>query len=174
MSANFRIGEFQSAILNAQLARLDEQIARREANAKYLIEHLHRIPGIKPQGYSPDCTRHAFHLLCFRFDEKAFGAPRKRALEAIAAEGIPIFGGYPQPLYRQPLFVDGAFGSYDGCRADYAKVSCPNCETICNQQGGWMEQRMLLGPREDMDDIVRAFSKVHAAREQLGAEVAAS
>lgn len=168
ISANFRLSEFQGAMLNAQLARLEGQAQRRDANGRYLAEQLAKIPGIKPQAIPTDCTRHAFHLFCFRVDAKELGAPRPAFLKALAAEGIPNFGGYPLPLYKQRLFLDRAFGPYAGCTGvDYSKTSCPNCEAICYELGGWMEHRMLLGTREDMDDIVRAFTKVYENRKAL-------
>jgi dTDP-4-amino-4,6-dideoxygalactose transaminase len=168
IAGNFRLSELQGALLNAQLQRLEEQARRRWENGKYLTERLGQIPGIKPQTITPECTRHAFHLFCFRVDGRELGAPRWAFLKALEAEGIPNFGGYPLPLYRQRLFLDRQFGSYDGCQGvDYAKTSCPNCEAICYELGGWFEHRMLLGTREDMDDIVRAFSKVYDNRAAL-------
>lgn len=168
ISANLRLGELQGALLNAQLTRLDEQVRRREENGRYLAERLAQIPGVKPAAIPADCTRHGFHLFCFRLVAEELGAPRGAFLQALAAEGIPNFGGYPQPLYRQRLFLDRQFGPYDGCRGvDYGQVNCPNCETICFEQGGWLEQRILLGTREDMDDIIRAFTRVHEQRAAL-------
>ena len=139
-----------------------------ELLAKELRECLARIPGIHPQAIGPDCTRHSFHLFCFRVDPRAVNVSRAAFLSALEAEGIPNFGGYPFPLYRQRLFLDRAFGPYSGCQGvDYAKISCRNCETICSEQGGWLEQRLLLGTREDMDDVVRAFEKVYEHRNEL-------
>ncbi|GAG06868.1 unnamed protein product, partial [marine sediment metagenome] len=49
ISGNYRMTEFQGAILNSQLDRLDQQCTRREQNGKYLAERLSQIPGIEPQ-----------------------------------------------------------------------------------------------------------------------------
>jgi dTDP-4-amino-4,6-dideoxygalactose transaminase len=168
IAANYRLSEFQGAVLNAQLARLDEQIRRRDENGRYLAERLGRIPGIHPASIGSECTRHAFHLFCFRIDARELGIPRAVFLKALEAEGIPNFGGYPVPLYRQPLFQDRQFGAYAVSEAmDYSKVRCPNCEMICYEQGGWLEQRLLLGTRQDMDEIVSAFRKIHENRAAL-------
>lgn len=165
IAGNFRLSEFQGAILNAQLARLDEQVRRRDENGRFLTEQLAAIPGIHPQTLTPECTRHAFHLFCFRIVADELGIPRDLFLRALAAEGIPTFGGYPWPLYRQRLFLDRAFGPYAGCAGvDYGRTVCPNCETICYEQGGWLEQRLLLGTRRDMDDIVAAFHRIREHR----------
>jgi dTDP-4-amino-4,6-dideoxygalactose transaminase len=170
ISGNYRLGEFQGAVLNAQLDRLQEQTATRDRNGQYLAARLSRIPGIHPQRRPPDCTRHSFHLFLFRIDAQRFGAPRAAVLNAIQAEGIPVSGGYALPLYRQPLFLNKAFGPYlSGVsdRLDYAKVHCPNCELICSEQGAWLEQSLFLGAESDMDEIARAFEKVFAHRQSL-------
>jgi dTDP-4-amino-4,6-dideoxygalactose transaminase len=167
MSGNYRLGEFQGAILNTQLTRLEEQTKTRDRNGQYLAARLGRIPGIIPQRRTRDCTRHSYHLFLFRIDAKAFGAPRAAILKALEAEGIPCCGGYAVPLYRQPLFLNKAFGPYlpqASARLDYSKVSCPNCEKICAEQGAWMEQSLFLGSQTDMDDIARAFEKVYEQR----------
>ena len=50
---------------------------------------------------------------------------------------------------------------------DYERVRCANSDLICREQGVWLEHRMLLGPRADVDDIGRAFEKVHEQRGAL-------
>ncbi|MFW6124772.1 MAG: DegT/DnrJ/EryC1/StrS family aminotransferase, partial [Pirellulales bacterium] len=47
--SNYRLSEWQGAVLSAQLERLDEQTARRHANARLLDELLADIAGITPQ-----------------------------------------------------------------------------------------------------------------------------
>jgi dTDP-4-amino-4,6-dideoxygalactose transaminase len=170
ISGNYRLGEFQGAVLNAQLDRLERQIATRDRNGQYLAAKLSQIPGIHPQKRGADCTRHGYHLFLFRIDEVAFGAPRAAVLRAWEAEGIPVCGGYALPLYRQPLFLNKAFGPYlpsASAKLDYAGVKCPNCETICYEQGAWLEQNLFLGTKADMDDIARAFEKIHDHRNEL-------
>jgi dTDP-4-amino-4,6-dideoxygalactose transaminase len=170
MSGNYRMGEFQGAVLNAQLSRLEAQTKNRDANGRCLASRLSRIPGIHPQKRPADCKRHSYHLFLFRIDAAAFGAPRQAILKAIEAEGIPVCGGYAVPLYRQPLFLNKAFGPYlpnTPASLDYGKVRCPNCEKICAEQGAWMEQSLLLDSQKDMDDIARAFEKVYENRAAL-------
>jgi dTDP-4-amino-4,6-dideoxygalactose transaminase len=99
MSANYRLGEFAGAILNAQLDRLDEQTDRRDANGRYLDERLAEIPGITPQRRGAFATRNAHHLYLMRYDEKVFGVPRGRFIDALVAEGVPMSSGYVLPLY---------------------------------------------------------------------------
>jgi len=171
ISANYRLGEFQGAVLNTQLDRLEAQTRTRDQNGQYLAAKLSKIPGIFPQRRTAGTTRHSYHLFLFRIDAKAFGAPRAAILKALAAEGIPVSGGYAIPLYRQPLFLNNAFGPYlpNAVKSlDYGNVSCPNCEKICAEQGAWLEQSLFLGSTTDMDDIVRAFEKIYGHRNALG------
>jgi len=176
MSANYRLGEFQAAVLNAQLDRLVEQTETRNRNGRALAARLARIPGVYPQRTPAAVGRHSYHLFLFRLRASEFGAPRAAVLKALEAEGIPVSGGYALPLYRQPLFLNRAFGPYlpeERKQLDYGNVSCPNCERICGEEGAWLEQSLFLGSEADMDDIARAFEKVHAGRAALAAEPAA-
>jgi hypothetical protein len=80
--------------------------------------------------------------------------------------------GYPLPLYRQPFFLKREFGPFTGYRQtrpdfDYTKVSCPACERACSEEGCWFTQAMLLGTKDDMDDIVRAITKIYEHRREL-------
>ena len=172
ISGNYRLSELQGALLNSQLDRLEEQTARRHENGRYLTTRLAAIPGLFPQVRPDWCTRHSRHLFMLRLDDVAFGAPREAVLAALQAEGIPCAGGYGYPLPDQPLFRNKAFGPYLAHvrhRLDYSRVSCPNSERICRQQGVWLDQSLMLGTRDDMDDIASAFEKVHAGRPRLQA-----
>lgn len=168
ISGNYRLGEFQAAILNAQLSRLEAQTRTRERNGKYLAKRLSRLPGVYPQKRGAECTRHAYHLFMLRFDAAGFEAPRETVLKALQAEGIPCSGGYGFPLYLQPLFQKKAFGPYlsNAKSLNYARVRCPNSELIC-QQAIWLEHRLLLGTRSDTNDVAEAFEKIYEQRAAL-------
>jgi dTDP-4-amino-4,6-dideoxygalactose transaminase len=172
ISANYRLGELQGAVLNCQLERLDEQANTRDANGRYLDKLLAMIPGITPQKRTEQTTRHAYHLYTMRYDEGVFGVPRARLLEALVTEGVPASPGYVLPLHRQPMFLNRAFGPYTGYRSarpdvDFAAVDLPNCQRISFNEGVWLTQNVLLGTRADMDDVVRAFEKVYEHRHEL-------
>jgi dTDP-4-amino-4,6-dideoxygalactose transaminase len=163
ISGNYRLGEFAGAILNCQLARLDEQTDRRDANARYLDEKLAAIPGITPQARPDYATRNAQHLYVFHYDKTIFGVTRARFIEALVAEGIPASSGYVLPLYKQPLFEQKHFGPYTAvCAREYRGLHLPVVERICGDEGAWLTQNLLLGTREDIDEIAEAFAKVYA------------
>jgi dTDP-4-amino-4,6-dideoxygalactose transaminase len=168
ISGNYRLGEFQGAVLNCQLDRLEEQTRTREGNGRYLASRLAALPGLEPQTRLPSCTRHSYHLFLLRI-EPAFGAARAAVLRALEAEGVPCSAGYGHALPDQPLFRRRAFGPYLPGAApelDYSEAQCPNADLLCGQSI-WLEQSLLLGSREDMDDVARAFEKVYEHRHAL-------
>ena len=172
---NYRITEFQAAILIEQLKRLPAQSERRMENGLRLTQALARIPGIHPLSMPDWVTRHAFHIYIFRFDAAEFGLSREQFLEWLAAEGVPCSSGYSQPMYRNPLFVDNNFHGNgqpltpSGRHIDYLAYAekCPVAERAC-KDAVWIEHRVLLGEPEEMDDIVHAVEKIytHAQRQR--------
>lgn len=161
LGSNYRLTEFQGALLRVQLTRLEEQAARRWENAKFLNEELAKIPGIRPLQVDDRVTMHAYHLYIFRYDSAAFGGmSREQFTAALTAEGIPCSVGYV-PLYRTDLFRTQ--GTVAGAKVDYTKVYCPVAERACADEAIWLFQSMLLGSREDMQDIVDAVAKIQAA-----------
>lgn len=172
ISGNYRLGEFQGAVLNCQLDRLEEQSQTRDRNGQYLASRIAELPGLHPQARPADCTRHSYHLFVLRIDTARFGAPRAAVLKALQAEGIPCSGGYGFSLPHQPLFRNKAFGPFlpgASDRLDYRTARCPNSDLICREQCIWLKHSLLLGPRADMDDIARAFAKVYEHRGALNA-----
>ncbi len=156
---NYRLTEFQAAILLAQLERLPEQTQRRQANGAYLTAKLKQIPGIHPMAVPSFATGHAWHIYCLRFVESEFGLSRARFLEALTAEGVPASSGYAHSLFNNPLY-DPSFARYNEL--------CPNSNQAC-REAVWMEHRYLLGSPSDMDDIAAAFAKIYENRASLQA-----
>ncbi len=173
VSGNYRLGEFQGAVLNCQLDRLEEQTRRRDANGQYLAGRISGLPGVHPQARAPECTRHSVHLFMLRLDPAAFGAPRNAVVKALDAEGIPCSTGYGLSLPNQPLFRHKAFGPYlagAAARLDYTKTRCPASDLLCDQ-AIWLGQNLFLGSRDDMEDVAYAFEKVYEHRHELAAAV---
>jgi dTDP-4-amino-4,6-dideoxygalactose transaminase len=159
---NYRLTEFQAALLIAQLERVPEQTARRQRNAAYLSAKLRAVPGIQPLAIPSFATGHAWHIYVLRFDAQAFGLSRETFLKALVAEGIPASSGYAHPLYRNPMFLDPALPE------DYSRYAelCPASERAC-REAVWLEHRLLLGEERDMDDIVCAVERIYTHRGEL-------
>ncbi len=161
---NYRMSQWQAAILLAQMTRLEEQSARREENARYLGEELAKI-GLRPLARDPRVTQHAWHLFIFRYDASlARGAKREAFIEAMRAEGIPCAPGYV-PLYATNAVRRGTEDNLRWVGRDPGEIerlhrSCPAAERACYEEAVWLGQNVLLGTRADMDSIVEAAAKV--------------
>jgi dTDP-4-amino-4,6-dideoxygalactose transaminase len=171
--ANLRMTEFQAALLTAQMTRLEAQARTRDENGAYLTGLLRQIPGIAPARMHEGCTRNAYHLYMFRYDSTRFsGLSRAGFLKALSAEGIPSQSGY-SPLNKEPFLEAALSGS--GMQAIYprprldawrAQARCPQNDRLCTE-AVWLVQTMLLGTRQDMQDIAAAIAKVQAHAAQL-------
>jgi len=169
--SNFRMTEFQGALLSVQLSRWEEQAARRDASAAILNERLAAIGGVSPMDADERITRNAYHLYVFRFHSEWFGCTRETFIKALAAEGVHASSGYT-PLHKSGLFkqLSKKLDSADflgGRRIDYASLDLPVTERVCSEEGLWMPQRMLIGPSQDADDIATAIERVWENRGEL-------
>lgn len=166
LGSNLRLTEFQAAILLAQLERLPEQIARREANAALLDAALAGLPGLRRLSPEPRMTRRSYHMYVFRVDEAALGLSRDRFLEALCAEGVPASKGWYRPLYRNGLFQNAHCGPVHGITAplaakgvDYTTTHCPVCEAVC-RDAVWIAHTALLAEPDQVRSIADAVAKV--------------
>ena len=167
---NYRITEFQGAILRIQLSRLDEQIAKRQENVFYFNKMIGQIEGVTPIKVLDKVTRHSYHIIGLKFDEEVWGISKNKFKEALTAEGICVIGDYSFPLYKNPLFINKDFGKEScpvSCQrydksinyADFEKLN-PVAENACKSEAIWLEQRMFLGDKEDIEDIINAIKKI--------------
>ncbi len=163
---NFRLTNFQGAILNQQLARLEEQSRLREANADYLAKVMLDVGGVNAKKKLPGATRHGYHLFVFEYDPQQFaGMNKSRFLKALAAEGIPAAGGYAAlnkaPWVEQMLASRGFRRIYGEARLNrwrQENVLPANdrmLETTC-----WFTQNVLLTDRSEMDRIGEALKRI--------------
>ena len=171
--SNLRMTEFQAALLIAQMTRIEAQAQTRTANAQYLTSMLKEIPGIAPARMYDGCTRNAYHLYMFRYDQARFaGLPRAAFLKALAAEGVPGERRLPPAehaavpedraaLARIPAAVPGE----DAVRWE-ERNRCPANDRLC-EEAVWFTQTMLLAPRESMDSIADAIRKIQVNAERL-------
>jgi dTDP-4-amino-4,6-dideoxygalactose transaminase len=163
---NLRMAEFQAALLNSQMTRIEAQAKLRTENASYLTSLLKEIPGIAPARMYEGCTRNAYHLYMFRYDKTRFGGLARAAfLKALAAEGVPCSGGY-SPLNTQPFLKNTLHSRGYQRLFPAAEISrweernrCPANDRLC-EEAVWFVQTMLLAPRQSMDLIADAVRKI--------------
>lgn len=165
LGCNYRITQLQSALLINQLKRLEEQTHRRHENGTYLNSLLEKIDGIKPLDRGIGETLHSYHLYIFKYDKSKFNnLSKQKFAQMLAAEGVPCFMGYPQPLYKQPVFLKKNFMCYAIPEyVDYTTVYCPVTEKACYEEAVWIFQNAMLGTKDDMDKFAEAILKIQKA-----------
>jgi dTDP-4-amino-4,6-dideoxygalactose transaminase len=167
--SNYRLSEWQGAVLTQQLARLNKNAAIRTRNASYLDRTLPEIEGITPQKQDARCTRNGHYAYIFHYDSKKFsGLPVDRFIQALNAEGIPTQASYP-PLHELDLFRTGEYRKRlwaDQSKEEHAFLK----DSYSNSVRGawetvWLPNPGLLGTEEDTKEIVEAIRKIqkHAA-----------
>jgi dTDP-4-amino-4,6-dideoxygalactose transaminase len=154
---NYRLTEFQAAVLLVQLERLPEQQRVREANKALLAERLDAIDGVSTLRIDDRITAPSGYGYYFRYHaERCGGVPRDRFVAALRAEGVPASGDFYAPVYRDALFAwrDTAVA------VDYSAVSCPNAERAAYDEGVWLPHTLFLGDPSDAEDIATAVGKI--------------
>lgn len=169
--SNYRLSEWQGAVLSAQLSRLEEQTSLRHKNARVLDRLLLQVPGITPQKLDSRCTRNGHYAYIFHVDSEQFAsASVERLIAAMNAEGIPNQASYP-PIHQLDLMQSG----------EYRKRLCPSQRTeehawlqaqFPNTQRAafetiWIPQPALLGDEEDMHEIAAAWEKIQKFAHEL-------
>jgi dTDP-4-amino-4,6-dideoxygalactose transaminase len=162
LGCNYRMTQLQVALLVSQFKRLEAQTKRRHENGTYLNSLMGKIDGITPLTRGVGETLHSYHIYIFKYDKSKFNnLPKNDFAQMLAAEGVPSFMGYPQPLYKQALFQEKNFMCYAiPEEVDYTNVSCPVTEKACNEEAVWIMQNAMLGSKEDMDMIAQAVLKI--------------
>lgn len=164
LGKNYRLTEFQAAILIEQLKRAPKLMEIREKNAQRLKRGLHEIGGVEPLKYPSEVTRHAYHLFIIRYNPKEFnGLNKEMFVKALQAEGIPASSGYI-PLYREQAIINFKL---PGVNVDYSKVKLPITEKACYEEGVWLPQNVLLGNEDDIEDILKAIKKIKENSEEI-------
>ncbi|HLV85923.1 MAG TPA: DegT/DnrJ/EryC1/StrS family aminotransferase [Candidatus Sulfotelmatobacter sp.] len=171
---NYRLGEFQAAVLDAQLKRLPQQGKLREKNMKYLERKLKGTKGIRFLKPEPRITRLAPYGYVLKYiEEEADGIPRAAFVAALQLEGIPCDGLFYEPVYKSSLFPVQAsdFPALSWNRERPLDLrttySCPEAERAGYKEAVWFMHQLFLGSNKDVDAIVDAIHKVLENREEL-------
>ncbi len=170
---NYRMTEFQAAILLAQLERLPEQTEQRAMRASRLSKGLADISGISLLQTDHRLTTQAIYHFVFKYAATAFGgASRDRFVAALEAEGIPCDGLFYEAVYRSALFkVDPRdFPQLNAKTAEelpWKELRCPVAERAAYEESVWLPHHLLLGGEEDVDQIVDAVMKIAANIDEL-------
>ncbi|MCK0189605.1 DegT/DnrJ/EryC1/StrS family aminotransferase [Arenibacter sp. F20364] len=173
-SGNYRITEFQAAILVEGLKRLPEQNANRDANGAYLNTLLKEIAGVTPLRRDDRESKKAYFNFAFRYNKKEFkGLPIEKFRSALEAElGIIVDACY-EPLNNCSLYVPHTKPARHRLSDAYWKgidpkrFSLPVCERIFEEESVCVHHKVLMGTKADMDLVAEAIKKIYAHTEEL-------
>jgi dTDP-4-amino-4,6-dideoxygalactose transaminase len=163
---NYRVTEFQAAVLEAQLERLPKQAKVRQSNMDYFEKRLRGTPGLGFLERDKRQTRVAAYQYVFKYSPEHFGVPRASFLGALQTEGIPCDGLFYEPVYKSALFpVDPAeWPALSWGRAQpldlKSSYHCPVSERAAYDESVWLPHHIFLGSKKDTDDIAHAVLKV--------------
>jgi perosamine synthetase len=173
--SNFRITPFVAATLLGQMRRLKAQSKLRDENASYLEKLLSEIKGVRPTKKYPGQTRRAYYIYQMIYEKEYFdGLPKRKFRAAMEAEGINFGDGIDSSLHLDP-FIETYFNLrafkkiFPKERLDkYRKENlCPVNEMIDKETGLSLGQRVFLGTKKDMEDIVTAIVKIQKSASKL-------
>jgi len=170
LGSNYRLSEFQGAVLLAQLKRFKAQSEQRNRNAIYLSQLLSEIPGIIPQKRDKSVTNQGYYIYCFKYEQEYFNnISRETFKKALNAEGIPTHPEVYPAVHQTPLFKQKKF-RVKGCpidckhyygKIDYSTQSFPVAEELA-QKMVWLPHYVLLGERKNVEDVAEAINKIRS------------
>jgi L-glutamine:2-deoxy-scyllo-inosose/3-amino-2,3-dideoxy-scyllo-inosose aminotransferase len=167
-SGNYRITDFQAALLLEALRRIPEQNGLREENAKYFNSQLSGLPGVLPMRRDKRETAEAYYNFSFRYKQEQFkGLPVERFREALAAEfGCPVESSY-EPLNACALYAPHTkpwrykLSEEHFKRIDPSRHNLPVCHQVYTKESVCFHHTVLMGAKTDMDGILEAIEKIY-------------
>ncbi len=172
-SGNYRITEFQAAVLLEQLKRVPAQVRLRDKNAIHLNRLLAQIPGIRPLKRDRRTTLQSYFNFAFRYDQRAFqGLPVAKFRAALSAEtGFEVEHCYVPlnncPLYR-PLTKKRYHLSREHWKAiDARRFKLPVSERAHGKESVCFHHSVLMAGRKDMEQVAEAVEKIRANADEL-------
>lgn len=164
---NFRITEFQAAILNGQLRRLRNQLDYKNQSIAYLQREFAQIPGVEVLARDNRMTSFGMYRLSLTYDVKEFqGVSRDVFVDALNAEGIP--GRTPYPLVHEcNLYTSGPAFLNHGARVDLEarynlKAKTPVADKIVKKVGWTFPHEFLLAEPKVIENAVLAVRKIRS------------
>jgi perosamine synthetase len=165
-AANYRLTEFQAALLISQYERFNRQQDVRNANARHLTSMLRSIPGITPAKLNGANSRSGWHLYMMRYDARQFaGLPRSKFLQALVNAGVQASSGYTalnnsphvKALAANPHY-QRIYGR-DTMAKWVERNQCPVNDKLV-EEAVWLGQTKLLASRTEMERIAETIASI--------------
>ncbi len=166
-SGNYRLTEWQAALLLGGLGRLDAQVKLRDANAQHLNVLLAAIPGIIPMRRRREVTQQSYFNFAFKLDVDELKVDNKQFCMALNAE-LNMPDEFEPPY--EPLNNCGLFKPRTKVRhklsADYWKAidpkrfKLPTATEAHEKSGVTAHHQILMNSEKDMEQFAAAVKKI--------------
>jgi len=170
LSSNYRMTEFQAALLLSKLKVLPQEVETKHKNGEYLASKLEKIGGVDPLKRDPRVTKRGYYFFVVRYGSEEFqGLPKDKFLEALRAEGVPCGCGYGMPLYKQPAFKKENLKCVlpKGIQTpDYENLCLPRSEEFIEEEVT-LPHAIFLAEQNAIDLIVRSIEKIKKNVDEL-------
>ena len=143
---NYRITDFQAALITSQMSKLDKFIARRKEIVEAYNQAFAEVPEIIVQKEIPESDT-CRHLYIIQLDLEKLTCTRREFFDAMAAENVQPQVHYI-PVYWFPHYQ----------KLGYEKGICPNAERVYSRI-----MSIPLYPKmtdRDVEDVICAVKKV--------------
>jgi len=172
LSSNYRMTEFQGALLLSQMKHLPEWTELKHKNGEYLATELRKIGGVEPLKRDPRITKRGYYFFIMKYDSDEFkGLSRDKFIEALNAEGVPCNAAYGVPLYKNPAFkkenLKGIWAKGIDPIPDYEELYLPVAEKFCAHQQVALPHTILMADRSGIQMIIDSISKIKDNVEEL-------
>jgi L-glutamine:2-deoxy-scyllo-inosose/3-amino-2,3-dideoxy-scyllo-inosose aminotransferase len=166
-SGNYRVTEWQAALLLGGLGRLDQQVKLRDENAQYLNAQLAQIPGIAPMRRRREVTQQSYFNWAFSINAKDLKITNLQFVNALNAE-LSVDGAFDQPyeplnrctLYKPRTKERHKLNAEYWKAIDPKRFKLPVCEDVHLKSGACVHHVLLMNTKSEMDQVVAAVRKV--------------
>lgn len=157
---NYRMGEFQAAILRDQLSKFPKLHKLRNENAGYFTKKLNEIDGITAMKLTPGTEECGYYVYPIIFEpDKFVGITKKDFYKTLNENGVPTDDCYP-PLHRLHCFkncklkkgIDYSYANWGGEKSN--DTNFPIVSDIFSRSIEFPHE-ILLTSEDELNSIIR-------------------
>jgi L-glutamine:2-deoxy-scyllo-inosose/3-amino-2,3-dideoxy-scyllo-inosose aminotransferase len=167
-SGNYRLTEWQAAVLTTQFERFPQQLHTREANAGRLDDAIAQIEGVTPMRVAPEITRRGLYGYVFRHDSSYTGQSTDAFRARLSAElGVTVGTTY-EPLSDSPLYRPHSKQRHHlnddyWTRIDPGRFDLPVAWRAYGDEAVVIPHQVLLNDWSALQELPAAVSRIQAA-----------
>jgi len=145
---NYRMTEVQSAIGIKELEKIDTwNLPNRRRNGEILMEELGNQEGVLTLPVHNETKVNGFYVFPVVLDLEKLKADKKTILEAMTAEGLPVWREFWPQCYRERAFQDhNGFGrvNFPFESSEYTDPASVRYEGVHCKNAAWLEERTFI------------------------------